>query len=196
MANVSTVMGISGFGKATKKKQLDPSRFDKNKRAEEEPEFPGLEDEDDTDLPQFPVTHELVLKDHTKVVSALSLDPSGARILSGSHDYDVKLWDFGGMDVSCKPFKSWEPAGSYYVSALSLRVCLLTVDSACQINDLKYSNDGQRFLVVSGTTQAKLYDRDGEEQYVNSPSAQSWMTSPEQGDVREGRPLHPGHEAH
>jgi hypothetical protein len=72
-------------------------------------------DEDDSDLPLFPITHEIILKDHTKVVSALALDPSGARIVSGSHDYDCKLWDFGGMDSRCKPFKTWEPAGSYYV---------------------------------------------------------------------------------
>lgn len=37
------------------------------------------------------------------------------------------------------------------------------------MHDLKFSNDGQKFLVISGTTQAKLYDRDGEEQSV-SPS--------------------------
>lgn len=30
--DVFAAMGISGFGKATKKKQLDPARFDKNKR--------------------------------------------------------------------------------------------------------------------------------------------------------------------
>ncbi|KAI0314992.1 WD40-repeat-containing domain protein [Amylostereum chailletii] len=98
------------------------------------------------DLSSFPITHELLLKDHTKVVSALALDPSGARVLSGSHDYDCKMWDFGGMDTRCKPFKTWEPSGSYY------------------IHDVKYSPDGHRFLVISGTTQAKLYDRDGEEQ--------------------------------
>ena len=56
------------------------------------------------------------MKDHTKAISALALDPSGARVVSGSYDYDCKLWDFGGMDHRCKPFKSWEPAGSYYVS--------------------------------------------------------------------------------
>ena len=71
------------------------------------------------DLPPFPITHELALKDHTKVISALALDPSGARVLSGSHDYDCKLWDFGGMDARCKPFRSWEPAGSYYVRFLT-----------------------------------------------------------------------------
>ncbi|KAI0085637.1 WD40-repeat-containing domain protein [Irpex rosettiformis] len=179
------MMGFGGFGKQTKQKKLDPNRFDKNKRVEEnsapstskntaseveEPEFDpddigppppptrtavaddeALEPEfdasdDESESPDFPTTHEISLKDHTKVVSALALDPSGARIVSGSHDYDCKLWDFGGMDWRCKPFKTWEPAGTYYV------------------HDLKYSNDGQRFLVISGTTQAKLYDRDGEEQ--------------------------------
>ncbi|KAJ3828487.1 hypothetical protein F5880DRAFT_1608389 [Lentinula raphanica] len=200
--DVFAAMGISGFGKSTQKKKLDPSRFDKNKRNEDVPpstasvsakiDTPGPsstrihnkgeEDEDTDDIgpppppapqtatkavddeepeydpedfqdldeeseaPQFPTTHELILKDHTKVVSALALDPSGARIASGSHDYDCKLWDFGGMDMRCKPFKSWEPAGSYH------------------IHDIKYSNDGQKFLVISGTIQAKLYDRDGEEQ--------------------------------
>lgn len=74
----------------------------------QEPEFDARED--------LPITHEITLKDHTKVVSALALDPSGARIISGSHDYDCKLWDFGGMTTTLKPFKSWEPAGTYYVS--------------------------------------------------------------------------------
>ena len=58
------------------------------------------------------------MKDHTKVVSALALDPSGARFVSGSYDYDCKLWDFGGMGANPKPFKTWEPAETYYVSAL------------------------------------------------------------------------------
>ncbi|TCD70036.1 hypothetical protein EIP91_005017, partial [Steccherinum ochraceum] len=209
--DVFAAMGIAGFGKKTKQKQLDPKRFEKNKReevevtaapaststlakvqgdpslgssklstsalsAQDEPEFDpddddvgpppppqhnqdtGNEDDgfepefdasdEESDLPAFPVTHELIMKDHTKVVSALALDPSGARVISGSHDYDCKLWDFGGMDLRCKPFKTWEPAGTYYV------------------HDLKYSNDGQQFLVASGTTQPKLYDRDGEEKAI------------------------------
>jgi WD40 repeat protein len=173
-------MGISGFGKQPRKRQLDAARFDKAKREEvlsshvilkafadhctqvstppppqkvdggspprtglttdyagpsephsaasasrpdgasaEEPEYDPDEEygiSGQADLSEFPITHELILKDHTKVVSALALDPSGARVLSGSHDYDCKLWDFGGMDQRCKPFKSWEPAESYHVS--------------------------------------------------------------------------------
>lgn len=92
--------------------------------ASEEPEFEPSDEEDD--IPEFPTTHELILKDHTKVVSALALDPSGARIVSGSHDYDCKLWDFGGMDWRCKPFKTWEPAGTYYV-----RLVPSVIDCSC-----------------------------------------------------------------
>ncbi|KAI0034903.1 transcription factor [Vararia minispora EC-137] len=123
-----------------------PARADDN-GGDVEPEYDPDDDyaAPNEELPTFPITHELSLKDHTKVVSALALDPSGARVLSGSHDYDCKLWDFGGMDARCKPFKTWEPAGSYY------------------IHDLKYSPDGHSFLVISGSIQAKLYDRDGEE---------------------------------
>ncbi|KAI5991495.1 hypothetical protein EDD15DRAFT_2447662 [Pisolithus albus] len=197
--DVFAAMGISGFGKAAKKRELDPSRFDKMKRMDSSvvshfliiPKPPphgqpssvasrpipgpsrsstkvgvpaGESEEEDkegddfkpwtsgqedpsrvSDSGDFPVTHEATLKEHTKVISALALDPSGARVLSGSYDYDCKLWDFGGMTTQTRSFKTWEPAGSYYV------------------NDLKYSNDGQQFLVISATIQAKLYDRDGEE---------------------------------
>ncbi|KAG8750328.1 hypothetical protein FRC14_000634, partial [Serendipita sp. 396] len=104
------------------------------------------EDEEDEAQPLFPTSHEAILKEHKKVVSALAIDPSGARFSSGSHDYDVKLWDFGGMGGGVgRPFKSFEPNENYYV------------------NDLKYSIAGDQLLVISGTAQAKLYDRDGEE---------------------------------
>lgn len=208
--DVFSAMGIVGFGKAAKKRELDPNRFDKTRREElvqpkveakplipvsgpskvsirapsqsdEDSDDPGpslpqpgffkqdvdgMGDEDDDDVgstddepeydpsapslsaPDFPITHEATLKEHTKVISALTVDPSGARVLSGSHDYDCKLWDFGGMTTQTRSFKTWEPAGSYYV------------------NDLKYSNDGQQFLVISGTIQAKLFDREGEEKVI------------------------------
>lgn len=43
-----------------------------------------------------------------QTVSALSVDPAGARVVSGSYDYDCKLWDFGGMNASFKPFRTFE----------------------------------------------------------------------------------------
>ncbi|KAH0838597.1 transcription factor [Lanmaoa asiatica] len=191
--DIFAAMGISGFGKAAKKRDLDPSRFDVAKRQDvsekQAPErkptchLPEVEasqpapapptkqsvlsdredalddsadaEEDEPEYdptspslsapPEFPVTHEATLKEHTKVISALALDPSGARVLSGSHDYDCKLWDFGGMTSHPRSFKTWEPAGSYYV------------------NDVKFSNNGQQFLVIPATLQPRLYDREGEE---------------------------------
>ncbi|KAG8734957.1 hypothetical protein FRC11_003561, partial [Ceratobasidium sp. 423] len=136
-------MPASGPGPSTKKK--DGAEEDND---EDDDEDDGAGDSDLDDESTFPITHEITLKDHTKVVSALAVDPSGARVVTGSHDYDVKLWDFGGMDSRFKPFRSWEPAESYHV------------------HDLKYSNAGDKFLVISGTSQAKLYERDGEEVYV------------------------------
>ncbi|CAE6520445.1 unnamed protein product [Rhizoctonia solani] len=202
--DMMAMMGMSGFGKQTKKRTVDvAARYETTKRVEPAVEKEGLkvddkpaakrarvgenvpeeegdeqagpqpgpgpstkkqdgaeEDDDDEDEDSgaesdlddestFPITHEITLKDHTKaclsVVSALAVDPSGARVVTGSHDYDVKLWDFGGMDARFKPFRSWEPAESYHV------------------HDLKYTNAGDKFLVISGTSQAKLYERDGEE---------------------------------
>lgn len=126
-----------------------PSNLSKSTQPEPfvEPEFDPDDngDAEDDDAPLFPITHELVLKDHSKVLSAIAMEPSGARMVSGGHDYEVKMWDFGGMDERAKPFKSFEPAGSYYV------------------NDIKYSLAADMYLVVSATMQAKLYDREGEE---------------------------------
>ncbi len=78
----------------------------------------------------------------------MDIDQSGARIATGSYDYDVKLWDFGGMSSSFRPFKSFEPSGSYFV------------------HDVRWAPAGDALLVVSGTAQAKVYTRDGEEPVV------------------------------
>lgn len=76
----------------------------------------GSDDEGEEDgSSELPVTHEVVLSGHTKAVSALSLDPSGARIVSGGYDYECKLWDFGGMSASFRAFRSWEPKEGHQV---------------------------------------------------------------------------------
>lgn len=42
-------------------------------------------------------------------VSALGLDPSGARLVTGGYDFDVKFWDFAGMDQALQAFRSLQP---------------------------------------------------------------------------------------
>ena len=99
--------------------------------SDEEDEY-GLDDADEVD--RTPISHEIILKDHQKVVSAIAVDPSGARVATGSHDYDTKIWDFGGMDSRLKPFKTFEANGNYYVrlsietwSKLMSRYIILTI---------------------------------------------------------------------
>ncbi|ORZ14236.1 WD40-repeat-containing domain protein [Absidia repens] len=110
------------------------------------------EDEDDEDSDNdanadnesiLPISHEVVLKGHTRVVSALALDPAGARLVTGGYDYDVKLWDFAGMDQTFRPFRSLNPFGDH------------------QIHDIHYSLSGDVFLGVPGSASIKLFNRDG-----------------------------------
>lgn len=45
----------------------------------------------------LPISYEIELKGHIRPISALTWDPSGARLLTGGFDYTVKFWDFGGV---------------------------------------------------------------------------------------------------
>uniref|UniRef100_A0A3P9L818 WD repeat-containing protein 70 n=1 Tax=Oryzias latipes TaxID=8090 RepID=A0A3P9L818_ORYLA len=101
------------------------------------------EDDDDDPVKKIPDTHEIILQHGTKTVSALALDPSGARLVTGGYDYDVRFWDFAGMDQSLQAFRSLQPCDCH------------------QIKSLQYSITGDVLLVVSGNAQAKVLDRDG-----------------------------------
>ncbi|KAI8374471.1 WD40-repeat-containing domain protein [Radiomyces spectabilis] len=110
------------------------------------------DDDDDSDSEEndavqetnvLPISHEVKLKDHTRTVSALALDPAGARLITGSYDYDLKFWDFAGMDKSFRPFRTVQPFEDH------------------QIHDVLYSLTGDSFLCISGSARPKLFDRDG-----------------------------------
>ncbi|XP_032874658.1 WD repeat-containing protein 70 [Amblyraja radiata] len=101
------------------------------------------EDEDDNPVKRIPDSHEITLIHSKKTVSALGLDPSGARLVTGGYDYEVKLWDFAGMDASLQAFRSLQPCECH------------------QIKSLQYSATGDVILCVAGSAQAKVLDRDG-----------------------------------
>lgn len=67
------------------------------------------EDEEDDFDRRFPLSHEITLSHGSKPISALTLDPSGARVVTGSYDYNVRLWDFAGMDSTFKSFRTITP---------------------------------------------------------------------------------------
>lgn len=95
---------------------------------------------------RLPISSEAVLEQHSRAVVALALDHSGSRLVSGSDDYTVKLFDFNGMKSDCRPFRSMEPSDGHPVVSLS------------------WSPTGDAFFVVTGSPQPKVYDRDGKEQ--------------------------------
>nr|CAG4636029.1 EOG090X0364 [Eubosmina coregoni]SVE69698.1 EOG090X0364 [Eubosmina coregoni] len=103
-------------------------------------------DSDEDDLEKgIPASLEVNLNHGTKPVSALSVDHAGARLVTGSVDYDVKLWDFAGMNSTLQSFRTIRPCECH------------------PILDLHYSITGDAILIISGTAQAKVVDRDGYE---------------------------------
>uniref|UniRef100_A0A8C4PZM9 WD repeat-containing protein 70 n=1 Tax=Eptatretus burgeri TaxID=7764 RepID=A0A8C4PZM9_EPTBU len=113
--------------------------------AESDEDEDSVDDENDEETieDRIPASHEITLHHGNKTVFALSLDPAGARIVTGGADCSVSFWDFAGMDSSLQPFRSVQPMENH------------------QIRDLAYSTTGDVILVVSGSAQAKVVDRDG-----------------------------------
>mmetsp|Transcript_7868 Transcript_7868/g.10338 ORF Transcript_7868/g.10338 Transcript_7868/m.10338 type:complete len:791 (-) Transcript_7868:225-2597(-) len=112
---------------------------------EEEEKDTGPTVEDVTDTYQIPVSHEVVLKGHSKPVVALSIDPAGSRLVTGSMDCVVKVFDFGGMDKTHRSFREVTPEEGNLLVALS------------------YSCTGDKFIAATVSAQPKVYDRDGHE---------------------------------
>lgn len=92
---------------------------------------------------KIPITHEAIMQHGSKAVVALAADPSGARLVSGSVDYQVCFWDFAGMDSSMRNFRAITPCENHPIKAIH------------------YSCNGEMILVISGLSQAKVLDRDG-----------------------------------
>lgn len=47
---------------------------------------------------KIPLSHQVDLAPHGKVCTSISFEPNGNRIVTGSLDYNIKVYDFGGMD--------------------------------------------------------------------------------------------------
>ncbi|KAJ5628597.1 hypothetical protein N7490_010825 [Penicillium lividum] len=110
------------------------------------------DDSDDED--EFPVSHEMVLKTHERAVTTMTLDPSGARLITGSTDCTLKLHDFASMTPSTiRAFKSVDP--TFKKSSASQDTHAVHYAA---FNPLSPSH----VLVVSATSQPRILSRDGE----------------------------------
>lgn len=77
--------------------------------SEDDEDGSSSDSDDETSTTFIPASLEVNLNHGTKTVSALSVDHSGARLVTGSVDYDVKLWDFAGMSSSLQSFRTIRP---------------------------------------------------------------------------------------
>ncbi len=56
---------------------------------------------------------------HEKLVTTLDVDRAGARALTGGEDYQLRMFDFGGMKRDMRAFRKLEPSEGYPVNAVS-----------------------------------------------------------------------------
>ena len=128
-----------------------------------------------------------VFADSLQTVSALSIDPAGARFVTGGYDYDCKLFDFGGMDSNMKSFRSWEPCGSYQVRIRSGSCSELAI--AIRAHRL-ITRTGPRRRLQSGWRSHPRRRRHLRPQTLRPRRPRGPRR------VRQGRHVHPRHEDH
>ncbi|KAI7691282.1 hypothetical protein KC322_g11316, partial [Hortaea werneckii] len=119
-------LGTESFGKQTREanvqKQVDLSkRTDanasgegaQNGKAGRHQDDSDDEDDDDDEDDEYPISHEMVMKTHERAVTAVTLDPSGARLVSGGMDCTLKFHDFASMTpTTIRAFKSVDPTAT------------------------------------------------------------------------------------
>ena len=50
---------------------------------------------------------------HGKAISCMDLDYTGSRLLSGSRDNTLRIFDFNGMKSTMKSFRKLEPSDGH-----------------------------------------------------------------------------------
>ncbi|KAG5670761.1 hypothetical protein PVAND_001002 [Polypedilum vanderplanki] len=141
---IPTTENIIDNSKATKTKKKKSTNNDSDNDSESNEEEEE-EDQEDSIAYRIPASHEVEMIHGSKAITALASDSSGARLSSGSIDYELCFWDFAGMDKSMKSFRKIQPCENH------------------PIRCLQYSLTGELILLISGSSQAKVIDRDGYE---------------------------------
>jgi hypothetical protein len=105
----------------------------------------SMSEEDEVDLSaSIPISHVVELT-HTadKGLTCLDIDRSGNRLVTGSFDGTLKIWDFTSM--------TRKPAA------------IVTLDAGLDypVLNVAWAPSGGFFVAATGDCQAKIYDRDG-----------------------------------
>ncbi|CAG7951567.1 unnamed protein product [Penicillium olsonii] len=111
-------------------------------------------DDSDDDEDEFPVSHELVLKSHERAVTTMTVDPSGARLITGSSDCTLKLHDFASMTPSTlRAFKTVDPSAKQTSASQDTH----------PVNFVAFNPISPSYvLAVPASSQPRVLSRDGE----------------------------------
>ena len=91
----------------------------------------------------IPVSNDANLSKREKAATCLSGEPSGSRLVVGSQDGSLSIFDFGGMDSNLEAFRCLSP------------------EAGVGINHIVHSPSGDRIMVALSNAQPLLYDREG-----------------------------------
>ncbi|KAJ4407396.1 hypothetical protein N0V91_003980 [Didymella pomorum] len=132
---------------------VDESKQGKKEEDKDSDDDSNSDDDSDDDDDEFPVSHELVIKTHDRAITTIALDPSGARMVTGSTDCTLKLHDLSTLTPSTiRAFKTVDPFETKPSQ---------TAESHLIHQVLISPLSGSQFLCVTATPQARLFSRDG-----------------------------------
>ncbi len=94
-------------------------------------------------LSKYPFSNKANLCGHTKPVTAICIDKTGTRLVTGSADSKICFYDFSSMTSECLFTKS------------------ISIDVGQTVNALSYSPSNNELLIVSSSQQPRIVNRDG-----------------------------------
>lgn len=94
-------------------------------------------------------------------ISAVAMDPTGARFAVGSMDSALRLYDFGGLNAEDpSPFQN------------------VYVQEGYPIRSIAYAPSGDRYVVATGSAQPRMMDRDGSEELLQFARGDVYVIDP------------------
>ena len=138
------------------------------------------------DASRIPTSEYIDLNGHTKPAVALTIDTSGARLVTGGLDFMLHLYDFAGMTSSFRPFKSLEPEAAHAITWTQFSpggdmLALSTADSAVRT----FTRDGE---LLDETVKGDMYIRDlmHTKGHIMPITQVAWHPNPKKTDVLKG----------
>jgi len=94
-------------------------------------------------------------------ISAVTMDPSGARFAVGSMDSALRLYDFGGLNIdNPTPFQN------------------VYIQEGYPVRSIAFAPAGDRYVVATGSSQPRMMDRDGSEELLEFARGDVYVIDP------------------